>query len=690
MTGDLLTVSFDNKLYRLDLDASGTGLISKETLISNVGSGPLDVTAVDDFGLYPGTIWVANIANDTIGVLEPADFSGNNGPTCTGADDAALDEDSDNYNNADEIDNGTNPCSAADFPADWDGDFISNLNDPDDDNDGINDTVDPFAIDSANGAATNLPVNYQWENDSPAAGGLLGLGFTGLMTNLNDNYEALFDITKMTAGGAAGVATIDEVSNGDALGASNSQEFAFQFGVNVDQGSAIFTAHTRILSPFSGLTPQDSQSMGLFVGNGDQDNYFKIVVSSNGGLGGINAGVEIGGVYTNLSTNNENMPGPDSVDLYLTVNPVAATIQAQYEVTTSGTTGPITDLGVPQSIPSTWLSSATKLAVGIISTSTGSAPVFPVTWDFVQVTTQVVSTAPSEALFVIDPPGTGIDGSTYGDGSFQITNNSQAGQLISSVEIDLSTAILPDMVFDPDGTAGDTVAKAFTSNSGGNETGLTGHVLSSGHDDGFDVLKIDFNDFNVGEKFTFSIDVDPTSIRGVGGPGPHGSGSVSGMELSGSTVTIHFSDGTQRSAEMFRTQGSTDASENKVKNNPPAKPGISVVGISTLPATVTTSNQTIRVSGTVGSSISLLVIDGGLFTAGVAGGGFDLDPFEANSAVAVTEYAAVVGSSGFVDIPVTLTKSHSLAGLNYIQAVIRDSDGSTGENSAIVILEYAP
>jgi N-acetylneuraminic acid mutarotase len=195
----------------------------------------------------------------------------------------------------------------------------------------------------------------------------------------------------MTAGGAAGVATIDEVSNGDALGASNSQEFAFQFGVNVDQGSAIFTAHTRILSPFAGLAPQDSQSMGLFVGNGDQDNYFKIVVSSNGGLGGINAGVEIGGLNTNLYTSNENMPGPGSVDLYLTVNPAAATIQARYTVTNSGTTGPITDLGVPQSIPPAWLNSATKLAVGIISTSAGSAPVFPATWDFVEVTPDVAS-----------------------------------------------------------------------------------------------------------------------------------------------------------------------------------------------------------------------------------------------------------------------------------------------------------
>ena len=48
-----------------------------------------------------------------------------------------------------------------------------------------------------------------------------------------------------------------------------------------------------------------------------------------------------------------------------------------------------------------------------------------------------------------------INASTYTSNSFQITNNSGASTKIQSVRFDLSTAMLPDVVFDPDGTAGD-------------------------------------------------------------------------------------------------------------------------------------------------------------------------------------------------------------------------------------------
>ena len=92
---------------------------------------------------FPGTVWAATYGADNITVFEPADSS-----TCTGVDDINLDEDDDGYTNADEIDNGTNPCSAGDKPTDNDGDNLSDLNDPDDDNDGILDVDDEFAIDA--------------------------------------------------------------------------------------------------------------------------------------------------------------------------------------------------------------------------------------------------------------------------------------------------------------------------------------------------------------------------------------------------------------------------------------------------------------------------------------------------------------------------------------------------------------
>jgi hypothetical protein len=402
MKGDLLTASYNNTLYRLKLDATGTVVTLKDALFTTVDNTPLDVTAQGDGGPFPGTVWVGDVATGSITVFEPNDFTGGT-PTCTRLDDPSLDEDADGYSNADEIDNGTDPCSAGDVPPDYDRDFISNLNDPDDDNDSLPDTSDPFAVDPNNGSTTTLPVSYTWDNNAPNPGGILGLGFTGLMTNGNANYESLFNPGNMTGGGAAGVLTIDKAADGDALGSANTQKYGFQFGVK-SPSSGTFTAHTRIAAPFAGLTPQDNQSMGLFLGSGDQDNYVKVVTFANGGAGGVQALKEVGGVAATPSSSNVTLPGPDGVDLYLTVDVAAATVQPSYAVLNNGVSGPVTKVGAPLSIPSTWLTrTSTGLAVGIISTSAGPAPEFPATWDLIEVTSGPPADATSPTITDVSP-----------------------------------------------------------------------------------------------------------------------------------------------------------------------------------------------------------------------------------------------------------------------------------------------
>jgi hypothetical protein len=232
---------------------------------------------------------------------------------------------------------------------------------------------------------TSLPVLLTWDNDAPRPGGLLSLGFTGLMTNGTANYESLFNPAFMTAGGAAGVCTIDQVSAGDAFSSTNTQEYGFQLGVHVAPATGIFTAHTRILAPFAGLVPVDFQSMGLFVGTGDQDNYAKLIVTANGGAGGVQFAREFGGTFVSRPQVTVPMPGPDSVDLFLTVDPVAATVQPAYLVTAGQMPGPVQFLGAPEPIPPAWVSGSAALAVGLISTSKGSGQPFPATWDFLKV-----------------------------------------------------------------------------------------------------------------------------------------------------------------------------------------------------------------------------------------------------------------------------------------------------------------
>jgi Ca2+-binding RTX toxin-like protein len=301
----------------------------------------------------------------------------------------------------------------------------------------------------------------------------------------------------------------------------------------------------------------------------------------------------------------------------------------------------------------------------------------------------------SEALFTISH-GANRDiatASTFTAGTFKIKNNSKNGQKIKKLRVDASSAVLPDLVFDPKGTAGDDVGKCFTADSGTSAVGLVAPAdpcsdpFSDPLDGGYRVLTIDFSDFGPGETFTFSLDSDPTSINGANDPGPNRSGSVSGLELTGAEATVEFDDGSVRTGEPYRIPGSPHSSQNTLKANAPPKPGIEVLGV-TAPAKVSKADQTVRVSGPAGSSVSLMDLEAGLFTEGVPNGGHDLDPYEANSALAVSEKSAQIGSTGYVDVPVTLTRTDTVyGGLNHLVAVIKDSTGRSGPNSDTLVFE---
>ena len=74
MTGDLLTVSYDRALYRLELNSAGDKLLSKSKLVDESGTVPLDVTTQGDQDIFPGTIWVADWSKNAITVYEPNDY----------------------------------------------------------------------------------------------------------------------------------------------------------------------------------------------------------------------------------------------------------------------------------------------------------------------------------------------------------------------------------------------------------------------------------------------------------------------------------------------------------------------------------------------------------------------------------------------------------------------------------------
>jgi hypothetical protein len=670
MQGDLLIASFDNTIKRVKLNAAGTAIVSSENLFTNVGFRPLDVTASAS-GALAGTIWVCDVAQGTITVFEPTSGTGGN----------PNDLDGDGYTNDDETANGTDPNNPGDVPPDFDADFVSNLTDPNDDNDSFSDTADKFAVDASNGSTTPIGTVYDWENEGSNAGGLLGLGFTGLMTNGSSNYASLFDPSKLTAGGAAGVLTIDSAMSGTAKGAADSQQQAFQFGVNVGAATTPFVASTRVVGPFNGLTPQAGQEMGFYIGTGDQDNFIQLVLSGDNG-GSIKLGKEVNGSFSTVASQNLAMPGSGSIELRLTIDPASDTLQASYSV--SG--GAFVNLGGAVAVPAAWIASV--MAIGLISTNPAGGAM-PVTWDFLGVEDAApVAGDPKAFLFVEGLGGDLQTASVFNAGSFRIANQSTGNVRIQSITIDASTSILPDLVFDPLGDGGNDIFKPFTPDEGAALTGLTGHDYGGPNGGGFDTLTIDFSDFDPGEEFAFSIDMEPTTIKGSEAPGPSQAGKVSGMEMTGTTVTVVFSDGTTTTSQTFRTGGNNRASQTVADTGLPPTPGLALLGATTPPAHVSTANHTVRITGPAGATARLLHIEASLHLAGVPGGGFDIDPFEANKATSLKDVTVTIGAGGFVDVPITLTKSEPEGGYNYLTAVIQDAQGRTSDNSQKVVLAF--
>lgn len=295
-----------------------------------------------------------------------------------------------------------------------------------------------------------------------------------------------------------------------------------------------------------------------------------------------------------------------------------------------------------------------------------------------------------EAYLRITPTG-GINASTFNPGTFIIINEAGSSQRISEVVIDLSTAAFPDMVFDPFGTAGDQVAKDVTIDSNPATVGFLTHFYSSPHDGGYDILTLRFNDFDPGETVAFSVDVDPTSIKGVQAPGPAESGSVSGLEMSGATVSVLFDNNLLIIGRTLPLSGSDSGSEAIIRENLPTQPFVTIENVPTTPATVASAGQVVQIAGGHPWSTAVIqIIEGGLFTAGLPNGGFDIDPYEANSAIQVNEYRQLVSYDGNIDIPVTLTKANAEGGLNHILVYFEDYHGYNGLPADPIILELSP
>ena len=308
---------------------------------------------------------------------------------------------------------------------------------------------------------------------------------------------------------------------------------------------------------------------------------------------------------------------------------------------------------------------------------------------------QVDELATSEATLGINPGATALEtASTFSPGSFVFENTGETD--ILGLTIDLSTAFLPDVIFDPSGEAGDITASCFGPTAGAAAVGLvvpsnlcTDPYSGGTNADGYTTLSLAFTDFNPGETFTFTADVDPHSIAGYGGAG--NAGAISGLEVTGATVSVTFSDGGQVSQTFG--DGSVGGSFSTIPSPVTVTPTLDIAGVTLDPssfsngaetATVPDAAQVATVTGPIGADVTLIVIDADLEDA-PAGGFNDLDPFERNKAMSVTYLTDTVGAGGTVDIPFSVTTNADWS--TYVIATVENVDGVTGPVTRPVYLE---
>lgn len=655
LQGYLITASYDGRIALLERDPSGTQVVDVDYLQILLGNTvPLDVTAQGDADPFAGTVWVANIGSSQIVVLEPTD-PGN----------IVID-----------------PTIASD--ADQDG--IANIN-------------DAFYRDPLNGMGTTFGAGdtIVWDfardaSNPPPLGGvsIFGLGFTGVMYNGLVQPGALYDPDNILPSGANPVFQVNYVSEGEAHAGHNSQESGFQFGVNFDETVALARISSTIDNPFDSTTPEKYQSQGIFIGTGSQSDYISIGVAQHqGGSVEIKQEVDDVVIYKKIYAASGLFDSTDVV-LNFDVDAVTGAVRPFWSYTLNGQEvvgggeqflaqgdtlkAILGTYSQDKNIPGFSGEIASGLAIGIHSTSVGPAEEFTASWADITVETFAAPPPPS-AFFGITLKNV-IDTSTFTGSSFELVNLPESGAGLVSMTIDTSTAVLPQIVFDPFGTAGDTGSpKAFTIDS---QIGTFGSSATYGAaiDGGFQTMQIDFDGLDPGESLKFSIDVDPSNIKGASPPGPRDTGSISGLEMVGSTVTLTYADGTVQTTQIFKDPGKLAGASAVFQDEMPSAPVVDIDGFN-WGDTSAVANRTVDVTGTPGSTVRVVVAEGGLYLDGVAP---DAPPAEgANTFLAVRQYNVAIGTDGHGEVEILLTDADgtggSATGRNYVFAAELDTDG---------------
>lgn len=334
LKGNLISSTYagNQNVRRVILSPDGQSVIQEESL--GQFDRPLDVSTDAS-----GIIYVAEHGADQIRLLIP-----NEAVNCP--DSNKIDDDSDGYTDQDELGNGTDPCSAANLPADADGDKIGDTTDPDDDNDGLMDGTDQLFFSAQNGAGTALPLAFEWNPGDAPLSMVANSGFPGTQIASQGVRTDDLNLSVGAAGGFMAMAT----SSGTALNTTNNQVNAVQLGFD---STADFRISTRLVEPFNSVQPAAGHAGGIFFGP-SEDNYVRLaLLGGSGGAQTLQLGVEQGGAYRAVASASLGTARIENLDLYLVGDYSAKTVTAFYDLDENGRPKA---LGTPTAIPVAWFS----------------------------------------------------------------------------------------------------------------------------------------------------------------------------------------------------------------------------------------------------------------------------------------------------------------------------------------------
>ncbi len=483
MKGNLIAGRSGGYLHRVILNANGSVKGDPEIdKFSTQGNNPLGLTCNGDDDVFPGTIWVTTLDKRVV-ILEPNDFviciePGH--PDYNPQDDY----DFDGFTNQDERDNGTDPCSGASQPDDFDGDGVSDLNDLDDDNDQRLDQDDPFQI----GQPFDLPVrNELYSDQTDSEGnqfGYQGLSLTGLMNNGAPKPNWLNWLDKPDQGpnpndimgGAVGVITVN-MTGGTARGNNNNQDKGFQLGVNVNRQSGQVNVESKLVNFLEErqlYQYEGDGELGIFIGDGSQSDFIEFVITKEG----FRFNEEVDDVPGNNPVfrqipESERPQIGEPVILRLNINPASAEVTARYRIGTRSevTLGTLTARG---RLRAALQQDDLALAVGIIGTSNNPDAEVQGNWDYIKVlgNTPVVADKLPNIEVYAGSPDQRVELEQYFDDDmgvenldFSIEQNTNS-EISSSISNDVLTIQIP-------GTAATTTMTVRATDSDGNHVSQT-------------------------------------------------------------------------------------------------------------------------------------------------------------------------------------------------------------------------